>query len=127
MEQRPWCASATFMVHSRPMSRPSEATNGPVATTSEEFEFTAADGRRLVGRFFGAPKGTARGAVLICGATGVQQRFYAPLAGWLAEQCFATATFDFRGIGRSLIESHVRLCPARKQDWGELDIPAALD
>jgi predicted alpha/beta hydrolase len=110
-----------------------ESTNTPhlqpgsqAGEVSEEIQFQAADGRQVVGAFF-KPATADRGrAVLICGATGVPQRFYAPLAGWLAQQGVAVLTFDFRGIGRSLTEPHVRQCKARKQDWGQLDMPAAL-
>ena len=66
-------------------------------------------------------------AVLICGATGVRQRFYAAFAGWLAEQGYAVLTFDYRGIGDSLRGAHPRHSRARKQDWGEHDMPTALD
>jgi predicted alpha/beta hydrolase len=57
----------------------------------------------------------------------VPQRFYLPFASWLATEGFAAFTFDYRGIGDSLFGSHPRQCRAHKQDWGELDMPAALD
>jgi predicted alpha/beta hydrolase len=90
-------------------------------------EFTAADGDRLAGRYFAASTATTDYPVLVCGATGVRQRFYAPFAAWLAAQGFNALTFDYRGIGESLFGTHPRDCQARKQDWGQLDMPAALD
>jgi predicted alpha/beta hydrolase len=94
---------------------------------AEVVEFAAADGTRLAGRFL-APRGPVVGCpVLVCGATGVPQRFYVPFADWLAGQGFATFTFDYRGIGDSLFGTHPRHCRARKHDWGQLDMPAALD
>jgi predicted alpha/beta hydrolase len=39
--------------------------------------------------------------VLIGGAMGVKQDYYAPFAEWLAEQGFAVMTFDYRGMGDS--------------------------
>jgi predicted alpha/beta hydrolase len=94
---------------------------------AEVFEFAAADGTRLAGRFFPPALMGADHPVLVCGATGVPQRFYAPFASWLAGEGFAALTFDYRGIGESLFGTHPRDCRARKPDWGELDMPAALD
>jgi predicted alpha/beta hydrolase len=90
-----------------------------------EVRFHASDGQILSGRHF--PCALPRGAVLLCGATGVRQRFYWHFAQWLTERSYAVLTFDYRGLGESLREGHVRNSPARKQDWGELDMPAALD
>lgn len=68
-----------------------------------------------------------RGAVLLAGATGVPARFYRPFAQWLAETCSLTClTFDYRGIAGSL-QGPVAHSEARLQDWGELDLPAALE
>lgn len=90
-----------------------------------EVKFQAADGQVLSGRHF--PPRQPRGAVLLCGATGVRQRFYGHFAQWLTARGYAVLTFDYRGLGDSLQQVHVRHSPARKQDWGELDMPAALD
>jgi predicted alpha/beta hydrolase len=59
-----------------------------------------AAGHALGATFF-APARPPVGAVLIAPAMGVVQSFYAPLAGWLAEQGFVVATFDYQGMGRS--------------------------
>jgi len=53
-------------------------------------------GARLYGS--GAPR---KGAVLIGGAMGVRQDYYAPFAEWLATQGFDVMTFDYRGMGDS--------------------------
>jgi predicted alpha/beta hydrolase len=108
-------------------SADSPRTTTPASAEPEGVEFAAADGTLLSGRFFAPRNGSPSNPVLICAATDVSQRFYAAFARWLAEQGFAVLTFDYRGIGASLRESHVRLCAARKQDWGQLDMPAALD
>jgi predicted alpha/beta hydrolase len=42
-----------------------------------------------------------KGAVLIGGAMGVRQDYYAPFAQWLATQGFDVMTFDYRGMGES--------------------------
>ncbi|NMM79276.1 serine aminopeptidase domain-containing protein, partial [Acidovorax sp. SRB_24] len=49
-----------------------------------------------------APPGAARASVVIGGAMGVRQAFYASFAQWLAEQGFRVTTFDYRGHGDSL-------------------------
>lgn len=87
--------------------------------------FPAADGRLLQGQLF-QPTGAARGALLIGGATGVPQRFYAAYARWLARHGLWVLSFDYRGIGRSRSLPLAR-DPARMRDWGRLDLPAALD
>lgn len=73
----------------------------------------------------GARRDRPRGAVMIAPAMGVPQKFYAPLAGWLAERGFAVMTFDFRGSGES------RTGPLRALDadifsWARHDAAAAL-
>jgi predicted alpha/beta hydrolase len=85
----------------------------------------ARDGRPLGARLF-RPGGAPRGAVLLVNAMGVGQGFYAPLGAWLAGEGFLTATFDYRGVGRS------RAGPLREEradvlDWARLDAAAALD
>jgi predicted alpha/beta hydrolase len=94
---------------------------------AESVEFVAADGTLLSGRFFSDCSTKQSTPVLICTATGISQRFYTAFARWLSQQGIDVLTFDYRGIGASLREPHVRQCAARKQDWGQLDMPASLD
>lgn len=86
-----------------------------------------APGQSLAGTFFPAHTGLSEKTVLICPATGITQKFYFPFANWLASTGFSVLVFDYRGIGKSLHESHVKKCTVRKQDWGLFDMPAALD
>lgn len=67
-----------------------------------------------------------RNPILICPATGISKSFYRAFAQWLSQQGFDVLCFDFRGIGESL---HGKLKDSRAsiQDWGQLDIPAAID
>ncbi len=97
------------------------------AADAETVEFAATDGVVLGGRFYSATESRRSQPVLLCSATGISQRFYAAFARWLAQQGSDVLTFDYRGIGASLRETHVRQSRARKQDWGQLDMPAALD
>ena len=43
------------------------------------------------------PAGEPRGYLLIVPAMGVEQRFYAPFAAWLAERGYLAITFDYLG------------------------------
>lgn len=88
--------------------------------------FRAVDGYALQGTYFPAAA-DSRSPVLVCPATGLRQSFYFAFAEWLRDSGHPTFVFDYRGIGASLDESHVRHSRARKQDWGQLDMPAALD
>ncbi|WP_244136138.1 MULTISPECIES: alpha/beta fold hydrolase [unclassified Burkholderia] len=65
--------------------------------------------------------------MLICPATGLRQSFYFAFAAWLRCDGHPTFVFDYRGIGASRDEGHVRRSVVRKQDWEQLDMPAALD
>lgn len=96
-----------------------------MTTTPLRVQVPTRDGLSLAASHFAHPE--ARAAVLICGATGVRQRFYAAFASWLVEQGYAVLCFDYRGVGDSLQGAHPRSLKVRKQDWGELDMPAALD
>ena len=93
--------------------------------TGYEISFAARDSFELSGKLFmpDAP----RAIVLICSATGVRQQFYWKFAEWMTTQGYGVLTFDYRGIGASLNGQSVRDSSARKQDWGQLDMPAALD
>lgn len=96
------------------------------STTRVCIDFFAHDGYQLSGTYFPAVDGN-RSPVLICPATGIRQSFYFPFADWLRHDGYSTFVFDYRGIGESLDTRYVRQSCARKQDWGERDMPAALD
>src|ERR1041385_3858142 len=94
-------------------------------------QIDCADGFALRGTLFegdtaGAINGGGpAGAVVIASAMGVPRRFYQNFARYLAERGFAAATFDYRGIGDSS-DGPVRGARIRMEDWGRLDIDAAL-
>lgn len=85
----------------------------------------ASDGARLAAMAY-EPAGAPRAAVVIGGAMGVAQDYYAPLARWLAESHgIAVLSFDYRGMGRS------RRGPLREETadvltWARQDCGAAL-
>ncbi len=66
----------------------------------ETLSLQSTDGAALSARLY-APQGQPRGAVLIGGAMGVRQGYYAPFAAWLAAQGYLTLSFDYRGSGDS--------------------------
>jgi predicted alpha/beta hydrolase len=87
--------------------------------------FEAADGHPLAGRRY--ESGTPPiGAVLINGATGVPQRYYASYARFLAQRGFAVMTYDYRGTGNSRYHAATPQ-QLTMRNWGELDAVAALD
>src|SRR3954467_8271684 len=63
----------------------------------------ASDGARLSSRVY-EPGSQARGSVVVGGAMGVKQDYYAPFAQWLAGQGWRVTTFDYRGSGASMPE-----------------------
>lgn len=95
-------------------------------TARVRVEFHAVDGYALRGTYFPAEAGS-RSPVLVCPATGLRQSFYFAFAEWLRNGGYPTFVFDYRGMGASLNGCHVRRSRVRKQDWGQLDMPAALD
>ena len=62
------------------------------------------------------PEGAVRANVVIGGAMGVRQDYYAAFAQWLAGQGFRVTTFDYRGHGDSLV-GPMREVRANLFDW----------
>ncbi|TCM67013.1 putative alpha/beta hydrolase [Acinetobacter calcoaceticus] len=92
----------------------------------ENINISCQDGYVLSGRFYATSSANKQLLpILISPATGIGKGFYHHFAEWLCSQGFDVLTFDFRGIGDSL---HGRLkdSEASIQDWGQLDIPAAI-
>jgi len=67
-----------------------------------------------------------KSSVMIAPATGIKKEFYAAFAHFLAENGFATLTFDNRGIGASKGKS-INSSNASLINWGKLDMTAALN
>lgn len=97
--------------------------------TAEATELVAADGVALAATLFRPSPTTPRRAVLVAGALGIDQRFYAPFARWLAERGDLVMTFDLRGIGASRATQHARSLRGLDIDmlgWARLDFAAAV-
>ncbi|WP_405210567.1 alpha/beta fold hydrolase [Dokdonia sp. Asnod2-E02] len=92
----------------------------------EELKITieCEDGFKLSGKLFKPQKISS--AVMIAPATGIKKEFYASFAYYLAENGFATLTFDNRGIGESKGDN-INSSNASLTNWGKLDMTAALE
>lgn len=93
----------------------------------ENLSIHCSDGYELSARFY-PHQTTSKHAlpVLICPATGITKTFYNSYATWLTEQGHDVLVFDFRGIGESL-HGPLKQSTASIVQWGQLDIPAAID
>jgi predicted alpha/beta hydrolase len=94
----------------------------------ESVTFAAGDGFELRGTLYG-DAASARGGLLIAGAMGVSQRYYAEFAQWLAQQGYVVFSFDYRGMGDSRPAAHRRSLRGLAADvvtWAERDASAAL-
>jgi len=85
---------------------------------------TAADGYPLQAMAY-PPAGTPQGRLVVAGATGVPQRFYARFARYAAEQGIAVWTLDYRGIGLSR-PGTLRGFRMDYLDWARQDLAALL-
>lgn len=84
----------------------------------------ASDGYPLAVRVH-EPNGHARGTLLIHSATATPQTYYGRFGAWAARRGFRTVTYDYRGIGSSLVGS-IRNVDATMTDWAVLDAAAVL-
>ncbi|MDR7017986.1 alpha/beta fold hydrolase [Acinetobacter sp. 3657] len=84
------------------------------------------DGYQLAAQFYPAQVDSKNYPILICPATGITKTFYHSFAEWLSQRGYPVLSFDFRGIGESLHEP-LKNSTASINDWGILDIPAAVD
>lgn len=74
----------------------------------QSLSLKTSDGPTLGARLYEGGGAERQGAVLIGGAMGVRQDYYAPFAEWLATQGFDVMTFDYRGMGDSRGEGQVK-------------------
>jgi len=89
-------------------------------------ETISADGVSIATRVY-EPDSPDRGSVVIGGAMGVRQDYYAPFARWLAGQGWRVTTFDYRGSGDSAPGgSGLRGFKADLFDWAR-DYEAVID
>ena len=56
---------------------------------------------------------------------GVEQKYYSRFAKWLASRQYAAVTFDYSGMGKSIIDS-VTKCKFNVLDWARENGSAVL-
>ena len=101
----------------------------PDLQAPQPVNFSARDGRVLAGLLVPAAalaSGTARGALVVNGATGFPREFYLKFAGYCAARGYHALVYDYRGMGASA-PAALAAESARMSDWGLLDMPAALE
>jgi predicted alpha/beta hydrolase len=94
----------------------------------QAIELSTSGGAHVAARLFAA-SGAPRAAVLVAGAMGVKQDFYADFAAWLARHGFHALTFDYRGVGASrpdAMQHSLRGFDADLFDWAD-DVDAAIE
>lgn len=92
---------------------------------SEAFDLRipALDGIALAATAYAPKRQPIKLAVVINSATGVPRSYYRHFAEHLAGRGCAVLTYDYRGIGGSRDASR----GARMLDWGEKDLPGAIE
>jgi predicted alpha/beta hydrolase len=102
------------------MFKVDKAAQHSVITTADGFALSAS---RYV------PAGAPRAVIVLPGAMGVKQEFYAPFATFLAEQGYAVLSFDYRGMGASrpaAFRTSLRGFDTDLTRWAEQDYNAVL-
>lgn len=84
----------------QPYSRSREQTTETGMNPPQPRLIDNGNGHPLASHWY-RPAGEPRGYLLIVPAMGVEQRFYAPFAAWLAERGYLAITFDYLGMGQS--------------------------
>lgn len=93
------------------------------SVSTSEIKILCSDGRQLPGTLFLPPEPIA--ATTIGSGLGIPRRFYAAFAQFLSEHGIAVITFDYRGVSQAE-GSDAEDRKVRFEDWGRLDIDAAL-
>ncbi len=114
MTQQPLRGEAHILAHLKPE---------PMETATL---VTADDGYELAGWLVREDPHPVRANLVINSGTGTPKEFYLPFARFMARQGIQTLVYDYRGIGGSRPRA-LRGFGARMQDWGRLDMPAAVD
>jgi predicted alpha/beta hydrolase len=99
-----------------------------MALSMQADELQGTRGARIAARLYRSST-TPRAAVLVAGAMGVKQAFYAEFATWLAQQGVHALTFDYRGVGASRppqMRRSLRGFDADLFDWAD-DVDAAIE
>ncbi|ALV44400.1 hypothetical protein MB46_01560 [Arthrobacter alpinus] len=97
------------------------SNNANSAARSSDVTITSSHGGEIRGTLRIPAQGDPGAVVVIHPATAVPERLYAGFAEYLAQEGFATLSYDYRGTGRSgLPKDHRSL---RMRDWMDQDVP----
>ena len=83
--------------------------------TPETLRLRAADGHAITALRYAATR-NEQARIVVAGATGVPQRFYRRMAGYMAQRGVSVLTLDYRGIGLSKPPT-LKGFPADQMDW----------
>jgi predicted alpha/beta hydrolase len=96
----------------------------------QTIELIASDGQVLVAKLYlpAQPSALSRYPILVAGALGIEQRYYAAFCTWLAERGHTVMSFDPRGIGASLPAGQsLRDVQASMLSWARVDFTATVE
>jgi predicted alpha/beta hydrolase len=99
------------------------------AIQTQTIDVIASDGQVLVAKLYGSAQPVSNPySVLVAGALGIEQRYYAAFCAWLAGRGHAVMSFDLRGIGASLPTGQsLRDVQASMLSWARVDFTAAVE
>lgn len=100
VDDKPVFRAEITMYVGQPYSRSREQTTETGMNPPQPRLIDNGNGHPLASHWY-RPAGEPRGYLLIVPAMGVEQRFYAPFAAWLAERGYLAITFDYLGMGQS--------------------------
>jgi len=100
-------------------------TTNAVTLSERRLTLKSRDGTELGATLF-EPRARPRANLVIHGALGVPQHFYARFARSMASAGLRVLTYDYRGVGLSRPPS-LRGYRADLTDWAERDLPASVD
>ncbi|MBN3859972.1 hypothetical protein GKC56_05565 [Neisseriaceae bacterium PsAf] len=93
----------------------------------EKISFKNEKNDTLTGYYFNPESDTHQQPILFATGTGIKQSFYMKFCTWLCEEKnHPVFIFDFNDIGESLFIP-LKESKAAIRDWGQYDIPAAID
>jgi predicted alpha/beta hydrolase len=98
------------------------------AIQTQTIDVIASDGQVLVAKLYRPAQPASNPyPVLVAGALGIEQRYYAAFCSWLAGRGHTVMSFDLRGIGASLpVGQSLRDVQASMLSWARVDFTAAV-
>lgn len=95
-------------------------------TQTQTLRLVTGDGESIVALEYLPTYTPLRDVIFINPAMGVRQSFYKDIALFFAARGYAVVTYDYRGVGQSLLKP-IRSYRDRTAVWGEQDITAVIE